>query len=504
MGTKDILLVPEPTRSHLDPLTWPQRKKYTTLAILCLAAFAGTASSLVNQLAIEVQGKLYHRTPIQMSYAISAAMAGHAFGPLFFVPLTRIIGRCSTIWWSLVGAVACNIWSASMTHSNQYNPFVISRLFAGTLGSVPSILGASFVTDLFYLHERGKAFLIFSLSFLMGTVAGPTLGGFIVAHVDWPVDFWWTAGLQGLALVLVFLFLEETGFSRDEESAYPERPKPFVANRVATFFLGTKVVPAVNRSELLHSAIAPFAIGVSPVTILTGTFQLLSFGWFSMVVTLLTVYLQEREKRGGYGFTPQQNAEFTFSLWFGIILAQIYGHYLNDWLPLWLCARNGGTWKPEYRLHTLWLPSLILYPIGLGIFGVALQYHTHYMVLALAVFLITFSATLSVPVTVNYVIECFRQHALETSAIIGSYRLAFSLAVPFFIIPWEKMVGVGWVFGMTAFFCVGSFMLLVLLMWKGHEIRTLSLDSVASTEEGSKVTKDRATLVSDLGLAELE
>ena len=216
-----------------------------------------------------------------------------------------------------------------------------------------------------------------------------------------------------------------------------------------------------------------------------------------MINTLLTVFLQEPERDGGYGFTPQQNAEFTFSLWFGIILAQLYGHYLNDWLPLWLSRRYGGTWKSEYRLHTLWLPSLILLPIGLGISGVALQYHTHYMVLALGVFLITFSAMLSVPVAVNYVVECFREHALETSAIMGAYRLTFGLAIPFFVTPWEKAVGIGWVFGMAAFFSVGAFMLLVLLMLKGHEIRDFSFDGVASTEEGSNLSEAQVAPLSD-------
>ena len=87
-----IILVPQPTSDPLDPLVqplqpsslavemywsqilgqnWPQRKKYTTLAILCLAAFAGTASSLVNQLAFEVQGRLYHKTLAEMSYSVS-------------------------------------------------------------------------------------------------------------------------------------------------------------------------------------------------------------------------------------------------------------------------------------------------------------------------------------------------------------------------------------------------------------------------------------------------
>ena len=134
----------------------------------------------------------------------------------------------------------------------------------------------------------------------------------------------------------------------------------------------------------------------------------------------------------------------------------------------------------------------------LGYFGVALQDHTYYMVLALGALLITFSAMWSVPVTVNHVIECFRQHALETSTIMGAYHLAFGLAIPFFVTPWEKRVGIGWGFGMAAFFHIASFMLLILLLWKGHEIWKLSFHGVASTEEGSKLTDTAGVLESDV------
>lgn len=111
-------------------------------------------------------------------------------------------------------------------------------------------------------------------------------------------------------------------------------------------------------------------------------------------------------------------------------------------------------------------------PIGLGIFGVAPQYHTQYMVLALGIFLTTFPAMLSVPVAVNQVIECFRQHALETSAIMGAYRLTFGLAVLFFCHPMAE--GTRCWMGCLAWLpssALGSFMLPVLLMWRGQGIR---------------------------------
>jgi hypothetical protein len=56
------------------------------------------------------------------------------------------------------------------------------------------------------------------------------------------------------------------------------------------------------------SAAAQFLAGSSPVGILAGTYTLGFFGWHVSINTLLTVFLQEPEKLGGYSFSPQQNA----------------------------------------------------------------------------------------------------------------------------------------------------------------------------------------------------
>lgn len=49
-------------------------------------------------------------------------------------------------------------------------------------------------------------------------------------------------------------------------------------------------------------------IGITPVGLLTGFFNFISFGWFVMINTLLTVFLEEPTEDGGYFFTPQKNA----------------------------------------------------------------------------------------------------------------------------------------------------------------------------------------------------
>ncbi len=130
------------------------------------------------------------------------------------------------------------------------------------------------------------------------------------------------------------------------------------------------------------------------------------------------------------------------SWWVGIIACQLCGYFLNDRVPLRI-ARRTGVWHPEYRLYNIFL-VVAAAPIGLGIFGAGLQYHLHYMVLALGAFLIMFAGTYSTPITVNYVTECFPELSLEVSVIMSVYRQVLGLSLPFFVIPWRARVGSGW------------------------------------------------------------
>ena len=170
-------------------------------------------------------------------------------------------------------------------------------------------------------------------------------------------------------------------------------------------------------------------------------------------------------------------------------MAQVSCYCFNDTIPLWMARRRGGEWKPEYRLQSLWVPGLLILPIGLGIFGAGLEYHLHYMVLALGAFLITTGAMAIVPTTTNYYCECFTKNTAEASCALGFYRLIFGLTVPFFIHPWIAATGVGWVFGIAAFLTLILHLLPLICIFKGHDLRQLTWGGLNSNEEGAKLVK---------------
>jgi hypothetical protein len=179
----------------------------------------------------------------------------------------------------------------------------------------------------------------------------------------------------------------------------------------------------------------------------------------------------------------------------GLFLSQLYGQLVSDKIPLWLCARQGGQWRPEFRLHILWLPGLLLNPLGLGLVGCSMQYHLHWIVMAIGSLLVTFAALQSIPVTLNYAAECFRTNTIAATVALISMRQIFGLTINFYINPWMASVGIGWVYGMMAFFSIFAFLFIIIVMWKGHQIREVSPFQISVTEEGTTVVKNDAGVV---------
>ena len=88
-----------------------------------------------------------------------------------------------------------------MTDENDYIPFVISRLVAGLFGSIAGILAPRYIMDLYFLHQRGKAFAALEASLYAGLLVTPVLGGFIANSKPWPFVFWWLVAITGTSTI---------------------------------------------------------------------------------------------------------------------------------------------------------------------------------------------------------------------------------------------------------------------------------------------------------------
>lgn len=140
-----------------------------------------------------------------------------------------------------------------------------ARLFGGLFGGTAPALGADTIVDIFFLHQRGKAFTALNLSFLAGVVVGPTLSGFIVGSTNWTVQFWWSNGLEGLIIILTLALLEDTYYDRTlgADECRSRWPESFIANRIATFFGGAGVIPVISMADTVSPTFDHLRIYVS-------------------------------------------------------------------------------------------------------------------------------------------------------------------------------------------------------------------------------------------------
>jgi hypothetical protein len=123
--------------------------------------------------------------------------------------------------------------------------------------------------------------------------------------------------------------------------------------------------------------------------------------------------------------------------------------------------------------------------------GISLLYNLHWMVFAVGQVFVTIGCLVSIPVTVNYICECFREHTSEAVIPVNSMRLMMGLSINFFINPWIAAVNIGWVYGMMALFSVSSFSFLMILIRKGHTVRKWTPFGLGSSEEGAPVLEEK-------------
>ena len=91
----------------------------------------------------------------------------------------------------------------------------------------------------------------------------------------------------------------------------------------------------------------------------------------------------------------------------------------------------------------------------------------------------------------SYACEIFTQNPAETAIILNAFRLSFGLSVTFYIQPWVADMDFNWTYGLMAFLQVFSFLFVILLFWKGHEIRQYKVGGLGQSEEGEHVLEKR-------------
>ncbi|KAF4598858.1 hypothetical protein EYR38_007269 [Pleurotus pulmonarius] len=204
-------LIPQPTDSPLDPLNYPNWLKYLILGQISILAFLVTLNVAMINPAIVPLSDEFGITPVAATYQTTVAIGSAAFGPLLFTPFANVYGRRPAYLLAVLIGFASSVASATAT---TYGGLIAARAIIGLGPSAAMGLGVGTVVDIFYMHERGRAMGLFTLTMTNGGHLAPIVGGYAARNLGWRWCFWIGAILNAAMFVICLFALPGTLFDR--------------------------------------------------------------------------------------------------------------------------------------------------------------------------------------------------------------------------------------------------------------------------------------------------
>jgi EmrB/QacA subfamily drug resistance transporter len=157
-----------------------------------------------------------------------------------------------------LGSVLCGV-------APSLNFLIMARVIQALGVSMMMANGPAIITSTFQSNERGSALGILAMFVSAGLLCGPSIGGFLIAHLGWRSIFWVNLPIGLIGMVMVYTFVKEHG---------TKQPAPFdwAGAFFQTILLLAFIVifdpPSISISGGIHMPISRLAMVA--VTILLG------------------------------------------------------------------------------------------------------------------------------------------------------------------------------------------------------------------------------------------
>jgi DHA2 family multidrug resistance protein len=262
-----------------------------------------------------------------------------------------------------IGSLLCSL-------SGNLVALVMSRIFQGFAAGLLSPLGSAFLLRVFPREKLGLAIALFSISAVVSTSFGPTLGGLLIDNFSWQTMFLINIPVGIAAILLGTLFLPE--YKKDGRSPF-DFPSFFAISIALAFLLfalsngnaawntdgwtssliitcfclaiGGSVLFGIFQSTTKHPLIDLSLFKSYSFSLATFVLFVFGFGLFGSDF-LLPLYLQF-----GLGYTPTQTGLIFIPFGIVMLLTNLVGGRLTDWLGprlpglIGIAIRAYGMWR---------------------------------------------------------------------------------------------------------------------------------------------------------------
>ncbi|KAJ4312920.1 hypothetical protein N0V84_009689 [Fusarium piperis] len=384
--------------------------------------------------------------------------------------------------------VITNIWGA---FANSFASLAALRTLQGIASAPYETMVTALISDIFFLHERGRWLALWSLVISAGILIGQVLAGLIIDSLGYSATFGFSALVFGILLLLSYFLLFETSYSKPrptfgetpipmEPTEVPSPPKrSYTRNETSRMGPGglsktlstTLSVDAslynsqfdddvdllkgnaerpepytqklrifrgrVSNANFFRDMLSPFQLMVYPAVlfgaIINGFCTALAIATGLLSTVLLT--------QPPYNLTPTFLGIVNIAPFVAGLIAAPLAGWMADAIAKSLARRNGGVFEPEFRivLMVIGAPIFIISFIGFGESvsrGYPLPVVLAWLGVQHAGFPFVIQAALS------YVLDCHAHESNLAFVVIAFFKAIFSFIATSFLTGFMIKVGV--------------------------------------------------------------
>ncbi|KAJ3873423.1 major facilitator superfamily domain-containing protein [Lentinula edodes] len=321
-------------RERQEPLysTFPRSQK---MLILIIGSFAGLVSPLTGSIYLPalntIAADLGVRTSL-VNLTITTYQIFQGLAPSFMASLADTHGRRPTYLLAFSIYIIANL---ALALQDSYAALMVLRCLQSAGSSATIALGSAVVADMVTRAERGSWVGYAGLGISLGPALGPTIGGLLNQFLGWRSIFWFLLILGSVLLVIIFMFMPETGRAvvgngSVKPAWWDLSLAQWLRIRSGHHFNGTEGVEedisTINKPKKRLNPISSLRILLEPEGGITLGFGAIFFAGYFMVMTTLSEQLTAR-----FGFSSAIVGLCYLPLGFGSLCSRWTSGLLFDW-----------------------------------------------------------------------------------------------------------------------------------------------------------------------------
>ncbi|MFD1671148.1 MFS transporter [Agrilactobacillus yilanensis] len=295
-----------------------QKHRWLILTAIGMFTFMATLDGSIVNIALPVMSKDLAIPLNQVEWVVSIYLIVICALLLLFGKIGDSFGKIKVFRWGtllfVIGSILCG-----------FNHSLWFLLFGRTVQAIGASMTMStnngIITEVFPISDRGKALGLIGSFVSLGSIAGPGIGGIILAHLPWGYIFWINIPIGVLTMILGHYVLPEDRFFDRKKTDV----KGFLtfAIGIISFFLAVFIGQEIGFGQVL-------ILGL----------------WLVSLISFILFYRTERQAKDPLvSFHIFKNRNFTISL-ITALLIFIVNFFFNVVSPFYL--QNARGLAPNY------------------------------------------------------------------------------------------------------------------------------------------------------------